>query len=102
MANIQFNTVLFNNESDNPRAPLYTGYITVPVSRIDEMIELLRSRKMFKDNGEDTVRIPLSFWSATGKKPLAFRGFSSFQVLEGTPVTQKMSVVPVDKTPAIN
>jgi len=101
MSNINYNAVLFTNESDNPKAPQFTGYVTVPVSRIDEMIELLRARKTFVDNGVDTVRLPLSFWTAQGKAPLAFKGQSSFQVLEGTPVTQKMSVS-VDKTPAIS
>jgi hypothetical protein len=102
MSNIKYNTVLFTNQSDNPKAPQFSGYVTVPVSRIDEMIELLRSRKVFQDNGEDTVRIPLSFWTATGKAPLAFKGLSSFQVLEGTPIKQTMSVAPVDKAPAID
>ena len=100
MSNVNFNAVLFTNTSDNERAPLYTGYVTVPTSRIDEMIALLQSRKVFQDNGEDTVRLPLSFWTATGKAPLAFKGQSSFQVLEGTPVTQKMTVV-VDKAPTL-
>jgi len=60
----------------------------------------LRARKTFVDKGENTVRLPLSFWTATGKAPLAFKGQSSFQVLEGTPVTQKMTVV-VDKAPTL-
>ena len=100
MSNVRFDTVLFTNESDNVRAPMYTGYISVPTSRIDQLIELLQAQKVFTNNGEDTVRIPLSFWTAQGKAPLALKGQSSFQVLEGTPVTQKMSVV-VDKTPAL-
>ena len=101
MSNIRYNTVLFNNVSDNPKAPLLTGYVTIPVSRIEELMELINSRKVFDDNGEDTVRIPLSFWTAEGKAPLALKGYSSFQVLEGTPVTQKMSVV-VDKAPTLD
>ena len=100
MSNVKFNAVLFNNESDNERAPQLTGYVTVPTSRIDEMIALLQTQKIFQDNGQDTVRLPLSFWIAQGKAPLAFKGQSSMQVLEGTPVTQKMSIV-VDKTPAM-
>jgi hypothetical protein len=100
MSNIRYNAVLFTNESDNPKAPQFTGYVSVPVSRIDEMMELLRTRKEFSDQGESTVRLPLSFWTAEGKAPLAFKGQSSFQVLEGTPVTQKMTVV-VDKTPTL-
>ena len=102
MSNVRFDSVLFTNESDNVRAPQFTGYVSVPTSRINQLIELLRAQKLFTNNGEETVRIPLSFWTAQGKAPLAFKGQSSFQVLEGTPVTQKMSVVPVDKTPAIN
>ena len=101
MANIKYQAVLFTNESDNERAPQFTGYVTVPVSRIDEMIALLQQRKIFQDNGQDTVRLPLSFWIATGKAPLAFKGESSFQVLEGTPVTQTMSVAPISKTPTL-
>jgi len=101
MSNINYSAVLFTNTSDNERAPQFTGYVTVPVSRIDEMIALLQSRKVFQDQGEDTVRLPLSFWTAQGKAPLAFKGQSSFQVLEGTPVTQKMSVT-LDKTPTLD
>ena len=104
MSNIKYNTVLFNNVSDNPKAPMLTGYITVPVSRIEELVELVKSRKTFPDNGEATVRIPLSFWSAEGKAPLAMKGFSSFQVLEGTPIKQTMTVTPtapVDQAPEL-
>ena len=100
MSNVKFNAVLFNNESDNERAPQLTGYVTVPTSRIEELIALLQSQKTFQDNGVDTVRLPLSFWVAQGRAPLAFKGQSSIQVLEGTPVTQKMSVV-VDKAPTL-
>ena len=100
MSNVKYNAALFNNDSDNPKAPQLTGYVSVPTSRIDELIALLKSQKIFQDKGEDTVRIPLSFWIAQGKAPLAFKGQSSIQVLEGTPVTQKMSIV-VDKTPAM-
>ena len=101
MSNINYNAALFTNESDNVRAPQFTGFVSVPVSQIDQMIELLRSRKVFLDNGVQTVRIPLSFWTATGKAPLAFKGQSSFQVLEGTPITQKMSVVSAPVAPPI-
>jgi len=104
MSNINYSSVLFTNTSDNARAPQFTGFVSVPVSRIDEMVELLRSRKVFVDNGVKTVRIPLSFWTATGKAPLAFKGQSSFQVLEGAPITQTMTVTrtaPVDTAPAL-
>jgi hypothetical protein len=101
MSNVKFNAVLFNNESDNERAPQFTGYVTVPTSRIEELVALLQSQKIFQDNGQDTVRLPLSFWVAKGKAPLAFKGQSSIQVLNGTPITQKMSVV-IDKAPAIS
>ena len=100
MSNIKYTAVLFTNISDNELAPQFTGHVTVPVSRIDEMIELLRTCKVFQDKGEDTVRLPLSFWTAQGKAPLAFKGQSSFQVLEGTPVTQKMTIV-LDKAPTL-
>ena len=99
MSNVNYNAVLFTNTSENERAPQFTGYVTVPTSRIDELIALLQSRKVFQDQGEDTVRLPLSFWTAQGKAPLAFKGQSSFQVLQGTPVTQTMSVS-LDRTPA--
>ena len=101
MSNINYSAVLFTNTSENERAPQFTGYVTVPVSRIDEMIALLQSRKVFEDQGVDTVRLPLSFWVAQGKAPLAFKGQSSFQVLEGTPITQTMSVAPISKTPTL-
>ena len=101
MSNINFNAVLFNNDNDNPRAPQLTGFVAVPVSQIDQLKELLQSRKVFVDNGIDTVRLPLSLWIATGKAPLAFKGQSSFQVLDGAPITQTMSVVSIDQTPAI-
>ena len=102
MSNINYNAALFTNTSENERAPQLTGFVAVPVSQIDQLIALLQSRKVFVDNGVETVRIPLSFWTATGKAPLAFKGQSSFQVLEGTPITQTMSVATVDKTPVIN
>ncbi len=102
MSNVSFNAALFTNNSDNARAPQLTGFVAVPVSQIDQLIELLQSRKVFVDNGVDTVRIPLSFWQATGKAPLALKGQSSFQVLEGGAVTQTMSVAAVDPTPALS
>ena len=102
MSNVKFNAALFTNISDNPKAPLLTGHVTIPVSQIDQLIELLQSRKMFVNKeGIDTVRIPLSFWQATGQAPLAFQGESSFYVAEGAPITQTMSVVAVDPTPAL-
>lgn len=101
MSNITYKSVLFTNISDNPKAPAFTGHVTVPVARIDELIALLQARKVFIENGVETVRLPLSFWIAQGKAPLAFNGESSYQVLEGTPITQKMSVAPLDATPTI-
>jgi hypothetical protein len=101
LSNINFNAALFTNDSDNERAPQLSGFVTVPVSQIDQLIGLLQSRKVFVDNGVDTVRIPLSFWHATGRAPLAFKGQSSFFVADGEPIKQTMSVVSVDKTPSI-
>ena len=101
MSNINYNAALFVNNSENERAPQLTGFVAVPVAQLNQLIELLQERKVFIDNGVETVRIPLSFWTATGKAPLAFKGQSSFQVLEGTPVTQKMSVT-LDKTPTLD
>ena len=68
--------------------------MSVPVSQIDQMIELLKSQREFTDNGVQTVRLPLSFWTAEGKAPLAFKGQSSFY----TPDTTAPAV---DPTPAI-
>ncbi len=101
MSNVNFNAALFTNTSENERAPQLTGFVAVPVSQIDQLIALLQARKVFVDNGVDTVRLPLSFWTATGKAPLAFKGQSSFLVTDGTPITQKMSVV-VDKAPTLD
>ena len=59
MSNINYNAVLFTNTSENERAPIYTGYVTVPTSRIDELIALLQSCKVFHDQRIDTTRLPL-------------------------------------------
>lgn len=100
MSNVKFNAALFTNSSDNPKAPQLTGFVAIPVSQLDQLLELLLSRKVFVNKeGIDTVRIPLSFWTAIGQAPLAFQGNSSFYVAEGTPITQTMSVVSVDPTP---
>ena len=101
MSNIKFKTALFHNINDNERAPQLTGFVEIPTSQIDQLIELLQSRKVYLDNGVDTVRIPLSFWQATGKASLALKGESSFLVADGEPIKQTMSVVSVDKTPSI-
>ena len=93
MSNVNFNAVLFNNENDNPKAPLLTGYVAVPVAQIDQLIELLKAQREFPDNGVQTVRLPLSLWTAQGKAPLALKGKASFYVPDTTAPT-------VEKAPA--
>lgn len=102
MANIRYNAVVFHNQSDNERAPLLTGYISIPVSKLSEFFELVSVQRRFEDNGEDTVRIPLSLWEGIGKAPLAFKGQSSFLVANGGQAPkQTMKVVSVDPTPTV-
>ena len=90
MSNVNFNAVLFTGNNPNPRAPQLSGFVSVPVSQIDQVIELLKAQREFTDNGVQTVRLPLSFWTAEGKAPLAFKGQSSFYVADTTaPVVEK-------------
>ena len=41
MAKFQSRIVLFNNESDNPTAPVLTGKLEIPVEQIDALLEEL-------------------------------------------------------------
>jgi len=94
MSNVTFNAVLFNNMNTNPNAPQLTGHVAVPVTQIDQLIELLKAQREFTDNGVQTVRLPLSLWTAQGKAPLALKGKASFY-------TPETSAPAVDPTPAI-
>jgi hypothetical protein len=94
MSNVNFNAVLFNNMNTKPNAPQLTGHVVVPVAQIDQLIELLKAQREFPDNGVQTVRLPLSLWTAQGKAPLALKGKASFY----TPDTTAPAV---DPTPAI-
>ena len=84
MSNVNFNAVLFTGNNPNPRAPQLSGFVSIPVSQIDQVIELLKAQREFTDNGVQTVRLPLSFWAAQGKAPLAFKGQSSFYTPDTT------------------
>ena len=94
MSNVNFNAVLFTGNNPNPRAPQLSGFVSVPVAQLDQMIELLKTQREFTDNGVQTVRLPLSLWPAQGKAPLALKGKASFY----TPDTTAPAV---DPTPAI-
>ena len=92
--NTNFNAVLFTGNSTNPKAPALSGFVSIPVSQIEQVMALLQEARRFSDQGVDTVRLPLSFWSAEGKAPLAFKGQSSFY-------TPNTSAPAVDPTPAV-
>ena len=94
MSNVNFSAVLFNGSNPNPRAPQLNGFVSIPVAQIDQAIALLKSQREFTDNGVQTVRFPLSFWTAEGRAPLAYKGQSSFYTPETTAPT-------VDPTPAL-
>ena len=92
MSNINFKTALFNQtRTGNDQLPQLTGFITVPVAQLDQFFALIRAQRTFDDQGVATVRIPLSFWTATGKAPLAYSGQSSFMATASVPA--------VDPTP---
>jgi len=84
MSNVNFNAVLFTGNNSNPRAPQLSGFVSIPVSQIDQVIALLQAQRRFSDNGVETVRLPLSFWQAQGRAPLAFKGQSSFYTPDTT------------------
>ena len=95
MSNINFKSVLFNQtRTGNDRLPQLTGFITVPVSQIDQLVTLLKAQRVFQDSGVDTVRIPLSFWTATGKAPLAYSGQSSYMATASTTGSAQVDATP--------
>lgn len=95
MSNITYRTVLFNQTREGNSLPVLSGYVSIPVSRIDELITLLQSQRVFPDQDTDTVRLPLAFWAADPKSsPLAYSGQASFMATAAT------SAPAVDATPA--
>ena len=97
MSNINYKAALFTQTREGNSLPVLSGYVTIPVSRIDELITLLQSQRVFEDQGIDTVRLPLAFWNADAKSaPLAFSGQSSFMATAATSVSRPA----VDATPA--
>ena len=95
MSNITYRTVLFNQTREGNSLPVLSGYVSIPVSRIDELITLLQSQRVFADQDTDTVRLPLAFWTADPKSsPLAYSGQSSFMATAAT------SAPVVDAAPA--
>ena len=98
--NTVFRTVLFNQTRTGASLPQLSGHISVPVDMILVLTELLANQRTYNENvggmTVKTVRIPLSFWTAQGKAPLAYQGQSSFY----TP--QPQSEAPeVDKAPTL-
>ena len=106
MSNTNFRAVLFTNSRSGERQPNLSGHISVPVDMVEELIECLQRQRTYNEQAGGmtikTVRIPLSFWTATGKAPLAFQGQSSFYTPEPeseAPKTAKSEKVAVDATP---
>jgi|MDSW01.1.fsa_nt_gb hypothetical protein len=95
MSNITYKCALFTNPRKGQNDPQLTGHITVPVSRIDELITLLQSSRVFMDRDDATVRIPLAFWSADPKSaPLVLSGQSSFMATAATSSTPVVDTAP--------
>ena len=98
MSNIVYNAALFTQlANEGKKNPQLTGHVSIPVDRIDELITLLQSQRVFEDQGVATVRLPLAFWAADPKSaPKAFGGQSSFMATAATSVSRPA----VDPTPA--
>jgi len=96
MSNITYKAALFTETREGSHLPQLTGHVTIPVSRIDELITLLKSQRVFMDQDTETVRLPLAFWTADPKSaPLALSGQSSFMATAAT----SSSAYAVDATP---
>ena len=97
MANISYKAALFNQTREGNSLPVLSGYVTVPVSRIDELITLLKSQRVFQDQGIDTVRLAIWHSGHADPKsaPLALSGQSSFMATAAT----SGSAYAVDATP---
>ncbi len=98
MSNIVYKAALFTQiAKEGKMSPQLTGHVSIPVDRIDELITLLQSQRVFEDQGVATVRLPLAFWSADPKSaPLALSGQSSFMATAATSGNRPA----VDATPA--
>ena len=101
--NTTFRATLFNNTRGGERQPNLTGHISVPVEMIEELREILLNQRTHNELAGGmtikTVRIPLSFWTAKGKAPLAFQGASSFYTPQ--PMSEAPAAPVVDKTPTL-
>ena len=102
--NTNFRAVLFNNTRAGERQPNVSGHVSIPVNMIDELVEILRNQRTYNEQAGGmtikTVRIPLSFWTATGKAPLAYSGQASFYTPQ--PMSEAPTAQPVvDKTPTL-
>ena len=97
MSNISYKAALFTQTREGNSLPVLSGYVTIPVARIDELITLLQSQRVFMDQDTETVRLPLAFWNADPKSaPLALSGQSSFMATAATSGNRPA----VDATPA--
>ena len=102
--NTTFRATLFTNDRGGERQPNVTGHISVPVEMIEELREILLNQRTHNELAGGmtikTVRIPLSFWTATGKAPLAYQGQASFY----TPQPQAMAPAApaVEKAPTLD
>ena len=107
--NTTFRATLFNNTRGGERQPNMTGHISVPVEMIEDLREILLNQRTYNELAGGmtikTVRIPLSFWTATGKAPLAYQGQASFytpQPQSEANVAQPAASAPyVDATPTL-
>ena len=102
--NTTFRATLFNNERGGERQPNITGHISVPVEMIEELREILLNQRTYNELAGGmtikTVRIPLSFWTATGKAPLAYQGQASFYTPQPQAVAAPAPVV--EKSPTLD
>ena len=101
--NTTFRATLFNNSRAGERQPNITGHISVPVEMIEELREILLNQRTHNELAGGmtikTVRIPLSFWTATGKAPLAYQGQASFYTPQ--PMSEAPAAPVVDKAPTL-
>ena len=101
--NTTFRATLFNNTRGGERQPNLTGHISVPVQMLEDLMQILQNQRTYNEQAGGmtikTVRIPLSFWTATGKAPLAYQGQASFYTPQ--PESDAPQQAPaVDTTPA--
>ena len=103
--NTNFETVLFEQTKPGLRLPVLTGYVSVPVDMIPQLVEILNNLRTYDEKTRDgstvtTVRMPLSFWNGVGRAPLAYRGQMSFYTPQPVaPAKATKKVATVDATP---